>query len=572
MKQDRKFSRILNISLTAGGIILLVLVALFNPKKEKLQAQELSCEVICDGQESYIEPEYYPEGFDYDYEKLIYAEVRDSGKLIFDVSWDTNTLIVSEDYYHYDVTSSLAGRVERNTYELQANEEGGFELEVAHRNKVRDEQAVYFIQGEKGVFVIKVLFLASENTPSAVVEPILEEEISGDHVLKEINAVVEGNRTLTMRAIGKKREDMDLWGLCQIDVYEGSTKIQVIHLKDIIDIDGFDGSVDQGYTECWSKEELLQAKDVNFDGNQDMEIFAWITNTSIPYYYMLWNRNSGQFEYGFRIQLTEVDYDNQQLVASHREGAGTYYTDYYRYNENGELYLADVEIKDSEGNLINRKEPEWAETTEEEKLGNGQYLADMDWESLKTRITDTEYQAVQKYLPVLEGEDFTWIYRSGEGREPDTYIHDKKRISIEKWIQESYERNEQEPQKPVINSFVFADVFQSGQENICILFRHLGFHWLILHEEEGVIYGIDMPVRWFGGVQKDGLYYGSGGAADAHYKRMIFENGDYTEHEIAHISYEELYQNGEKKSAEELAEWEKDNIKEPAQVYYPKEE
>ena len=120
----------------------------------------------------------------------------------------------------------------------------------------------------------------------------MEEEVLGNHVLKEISAVVDGNRTLTMKAIGKKREDMDLWGLCQIDVYEGSTKIQVIHLKDIIDIDGFDGSVDQGYTECWSKEELLQAKDVNFDGNQDMEIFAWITNTSIPYYYMLWNKIS----------------------------------------------------------------------------------------------------------------------------------------------------------------------------------------------------------------------------------------------------------------------------------------
>ncbi len=65
--------------------------------------------------------------------------------------------------------STLSGRIKRNTYELQANEEGVFELEVAHRSKVRDEQAVYFIQGEKGVFVIKVLFLAGENTPSAVV-------------------------------------------------------------------------------------------------------------------------------------------------------------------------------------------------------------------------------------------------------------------------------------------------------------------------------------------------------------------------------------------------------------------
>ena len=234
----------------------------------------------------------------------------------------------------------------------------------------------------------------------------------------------------------------------------------------LLSLFGLDGSVDQGYTECWSKEDLLQVKDVNFDGNQDMEIFAWITNTSIPYYYMLWNGNSGQFEYGFCIQLTEVDYDKQQLVASYGGGAGTYYTDYYRYNENGELYLADRQIKDSEGNLINRQEQEWVEITEEEKLGNGQYLADMDWESLKTRITDTEYQTVQKYLTVLEGEDFTWIYRSEEGREPDTYTHDKRRISLEEWIRESYERNEQEPQKPVINNFVFADVFQSGKENI----------------------------------------------------------------------------------------------------------
>ena len=69
-------------------------------------------------------------------------------------------------------------------------------------------------------------------------------------------------------------------------------------MKDIIEMDGLDGSVGQEYTECWSKGELLQAKDVNFDGNQDMKIFAWITNTSIPYYYMLWNRDSGQF-HGF---------------------------------------------------------------------------------------------------------------------------------------------------------------------------------------------------------------------------------------------------------------------------------
>ena len=40
----------------------------------ELKAQELSCEVICDGQESYIEPEYYPEGFDSESREVYYSD------------------------------------------------------------------------------------------------------------------------------------------------------------------------------------------------------------------------------------------------------------------------------------------------------------------------------------------------------------------------------------------------------------------------------------------------------------------------------------------------------------------
>ena len=37
-------------------------------------------------------------------------------------------------------------------------------------------------------------------------------------------------------------------------------------MYDYVISNGLDGDVGQGYTECWSKEELFQAKNVNFDG------------------------------------------------------------------------------------------------------------------------------------------------------------------------------------------------------------------------------------------------------------------------------------------------------------------
>ena len=208
----------------------------------------------------------------------------------------------------------------------------------------------------------------------------------------------------------------------------------------------------------------------------------------------------------------------------------------------------------------------------EETLGRGQYLDLIEWESIQAMLTDSEAQAVKKYQHVLEGDEFTWIYRSAEGEEPDTYVHDKKQVNIEAWVQEAYERNGLEAKAPEVDYFVFADVFESGNENICILFRHLGYEWLILHEEDGVIYGIDMPVRWFCGVQKNGLYYGAGGAGTAHYKRMIFNNGDYTEEAVGDEIDGILYINGEQKSAEDYAKWKSNNIGEEAKTYYPKEE
>lgn len=201
-----------------------------------------------------------------------------------------------------------------------------------------------------------------------------------------------------------------------------------------------------------------------------------------------------------------------------------------------------------------------------------QYLKEMDWTDIGRRITEDEYQTLQIYLPVLNGEEFTWIYRSGEGEEPDTYIHNKKQVTIREMLADQMGVQGIEAVEPLVDSICFVDVFQSGSESMVLLFRNQAWNWLILHEEDGVIYGIDMPVRWFGEVQKDGLYVSSGGADTSYYYRMQFVNGDYIEELVGTVICDELIIDGVKKSDGEYEAWKKENLKEAAKVYTPLEE
>ena len=236
--------------------------------------------------------------------------------------------------------------------------------------------------------------------------------------------------------------------------------------------------------------------------------------------------------------------------------------------------IESIQIEDSSlRNEIENEEAETqeTETQETEVFGNGQYLKDIDWDSVAARVSEEEAKALQKYQSVLEGESFVWIYRTDEKDETDTYVHEQKQLTIQGMTDEYFRLNEMEPKDAVVDSFLFADVFQTGEKNICVLFRYFGYNWLILHEDNGVVYGIDMPVRWFQGVQKDGLYYGSGGAGVSYYHRMSFENGDYVEENIGDVIYGEFFIDDVKQSETVYQKWIEDNIKEQVQWYEPVE-
>lgn len=208
-------------------------------------------------------------------------------------------------------------------------------------------------------------------------------------------------------------------------------------------------------------------------------------------------------------------------------------------------------------------------TSEAELPGNQQYLKNIDWESFQTKIEPDEALAVEKYYPVLIGDEFTWIYRSGDGEEPDTYTHAMKVTTIQGMINSQLQENGISSQDAVVDAILFADVFESGSKDMCLLLAHLGWEWLILHEEDGMIYGIDMPVRWFEGVQENGLYYGAGGADTSHYYRMTFENEDYRENHICDLINGKFFVDGEQKSDAEYQKWRQENVQDAVKWYVP---
>ena len=106
---------------------------------------------------------------------------------------DTDILVVNEEYHKYTSEEVI---VERETYELECNPQGKFELEVSVRGDERDE-AIYsiYVRGKSGFYVMKIDFQTSEGaveidrSETPEVENIVDKTDSLDTAI--LNAIVE---------------------------------------------------------------------------------------------------------------------------------------------------------------------------------------------------------------------------------------------------------------------------------------------------------------------------------------------------------------------------------------------
>lgn len=190
---------------------------------------------------------------------------------------------------------------------------------------------------------------AQKQVESSAPDALVSSSEKEDHILSTLSATVDEGRTLTLQAIGKQRTDLDEWGVREVRVYDGESLLQTLSVQDAIEAGGIDG-IEAGYTSCWSVEEAMTIHDMNFDGYDDLDLFGWSPNNTIPHYYWLWDQETQRYQFAFILQGAEADPESQEIRATVKSFGGDgpeggfYQTNIYRYVDFGELALVRREV------------------------------------------------------------------------------------------------------------------------------------------------------------------------------------------------------------------------------------
>ena len=161
-------------------------------------------------------------------------------------------------------------------------------------------------------------------------------------------------------------------------------------------------------------------------------------------------------------------------------------------------------------------------------------LPDLDVSALKATMPGADYEAFTDYLPVLRGEQtFRWVAGPYDGYpDYDWEPFDADMTAVRDQLWRGFEK--EPPETLALDRLAVQDIDGDGTAELVLLFQDGAYNYLVLHREEDAVYGTRLYVRWFEGLQKNGVYIGAAGAGDSTYLRMAFRNGRFEQEELAH--------------------------------------
>ena len=161
-------------------------------------------------------------------------------------------------------------------------------------------------------------------------------------------------------------------------------------------------------------------------------------------------------------------------------------------------------------------------------------LPDLDVSALKATMPEADYEAFTDYLPVLRGEQtFRWVAGPYDGYpDYDWEPFDADVTAVRDQLWRGFEK--EPPETLALDRLAVQDIDGDGTAELVLLFQDGAYNYLVLHREEDAVYGTRLYVRWFEGLQKNGVYIGAAGAGDSTYLRMAFRNGRFEQEELAH--------------------------------------
>ena len=191
--------------------------------------------------------------------------------------------------------------------------------------------------------------------PNEPPEPVVEQPaadddwtvLHADDVLlhEEPFTLCEG-RTATLRLYGRQDGEYDC-GVSRVLLLWDNGGEQELRTADV----GDDVWCTDGYTNCWDADGGLVTGDYNFDGYQDIGLQIDTPAYNLPYYYWFYDAETDRFApYRSWTYQLEIDEENKACICQWHS-TPEYYTDIYRPDGNGGLYLArrDTEVYGESG-------------------------------------------------------------------------------------------------------------------------------------------------------------------------------------------------------------------------------
>ena len=192
--------------------------------------------------------------------------------------------------------------------------------------------------------------IADTPLPDEPPEPVAEQPATDDEwtvlhaddvlLRTEPFTLCEG-RTATLELYGYQNGEYDC-GVSRIHLLWDDGREENLLISDLGDeVWGADG-----YTSCWSPENCLETGDYNFDGYRDIGLQLDNPAYNVPFYYWFYDAPTDGFRpYGSWAFALEPDEENEVCICQWHV-TPEYYTDTYRPDGNGGLYLArrDTEI------------------------------------------------------------------------------------------------------------------------------------------------------------------------------------------------------------------------------------
>ena len=192
--------------------------------------------------------------------------------------------------------------------------------------------------------------IADTPLPDEPPEPVAEQPAADDEWIvlhaddvllhEEPFTLCEG-RTATLRLYGRQDGEYDC-GVSRILLLWDDGGEQELRTADV----GDDVWCTDGYTNCWTEDGGLAIGDYNFDGYMDLGLQIDTPAYNLPYYYWFYDAETASFQpYGSWTYQLEIDAENEACICQWH-ATPEYYTDTYRPDGEGGLYLArrDTEV------------------------------------------------------------------------------------------------------------------------------------------------------------------------------------------------------------------------------------